>query len=328
MEISVSLIRQLDQVDPDLRNILFAILEEFERQSKERVTKDEFRELRQTVHELAQAQARTEARIDELAQAQAKTEARLDSLVQRVDELAQAQAKTEARLDSLVQRVDELAQAQARTEARLDSLVQRVDELAQAQARTEARLDSLVQRVDELAQAQAKTEARIDELAQAQAKTEAEVRKLAISHRELKTQVAGLSDSVGYGLEDRLMPYIPEYARLEFGLEVESLDRKNVIYPDGRYDEVNILARGSLNGETGYLVGECKAKPGKKDANRFASMLDRLSTVLEGRLIPVLIGYTFAPEVESHVSRKHPHIRLVKTYALEMRARGDRKASA
>ncbi|EFI35916.1 hypothetical protein Dthio_PD3357 [Desulfonatronospira thiodismutans ASO3-1] len=285
MEISVSLIRQLDQVDPDLRNILFAILEEFERQSKERVTKDEFRELRQTVHELAQAQARTEARIDELAQAQAKTEARLDSLVQRVDELAQAQARTEARLDSLVQRVDELAQAQA------------------------------------------KTEARIDELAQAQAKTEAEVRKLAMSHRELKTQVAGLSDSVGYGLEDRLMPYIPEYARLEFGLEVESLDRKNVIYPDGRYDEVNILARGSLNGETACLVGECKAKPGKKDADRFASLLERLSTVLEGRLIPVLIGYTFAPEVERHVSRKHPHIRLVKTYALEMRARGDRKAS-
>ncbi len=251
MEISVSLIRQLDQVDPDLRNILFAILEEFERQSKERVTKDEFRELRQTVHELAQAQARTEARMGELAQAQAKTEARLDSLVQRVDELAQAQAKTEA-----------------------------------------------------------------------------EVRKLAISHRELKTQVAGLSDSVGYGLEDRLMPYIPEYARLEFGLDVESLDRKNVIYPDGKYDEVNILARGSLDGETGYLVGECKAKPGKKDANRFASMLDRLSTVLEGRLIPVLIGYTFAPEVESYVSRKHPHIRLVKTYALEMRARGVRKDSA
>ncbi|WP_291319922.1 hypothetical protein [Desulfonatronospira sp.] len=293
MEISVSLIRQLDQVDPDLRNILFAILEEFERQSKERVTKDEFRELRQTVHELAQAQARTEARMGELAQAQAKTEARLDSLVQRVDELAQAQAKTEARLDSLVQRMDELAQAQAKTEARLDSLVQRVDELAQAQA-----------------------------------KTEAEVRKLAISHRELKTQVAGLSDSVGYGLEDRLMPYIPEYARLEFGLDVESLDRKNVIYPDGKYDEVNILARGSLDGETGYLVGECKAKPGKKDANRFASMLDRLSTVLEGRLIPVLIGYTFAPEVESYVSRKHPHIRLVKTYALEMRARGVRKDSA
>jgi len=229
-------------------------------------------------------------------------------------ELTQAQAKTEARLDSLVQRVDELAQAQAKTEARLDSLVQRVDELAQAQAKTEARLDSLVQRVDELAQAQAKTEA--------------EVRKLAISHRELKTQVAGLSDSVGYGIEDRLMPYIPEYARLEFGLEVESLDRKNVIYPDGRYDEVNILARGNLNGETGYLVGECKAKPGKKDADRFASMLERLSTVLEGRLIPLLIGYTFAPEVESHVSRKHPHIRLVKTYALEMRARGDRKASA
>ncbi len=234
MEISVSLMRQLDQVEPDLRNVLFAMLEEIERQSKERVTKDEFRELRQSVHELVQAQARTEARMDALAQ-------------------------------------------------------------------------------------------RMEELAQAQAKTEVEVRKLAKSHRELKTQVAGLSDSVGYGLEDRLMPYIPEYARLEFGLEVEALERKNVVYPDGKYDEVNILARGKLNGETGYLVGECKAKPGKKDADRFASMLKRLSTVLQGRLFPVLIGYTFAPKVENYVAEKHPHIRMAKTYAVEMRARSEIK---
>ncbi len=286
MEISVSLMRQLDQVEPDLRNVLFAMLEEIERQSKERVTKDEFRELRQSVHDLAQAQARTEARLEELVQAQARTEA-------RVDALAQAQARTEARVDTLSQRMEELAQAQARTEARMDALAQRMDELAQAQA-----------------------------------KTEAEVRKLAKSHRELKTQVAGLSDSAGYGLEDRLMPYIPEYARLEFGLEVEALDRKNVVYPDGKYDEINILTQGKLNGETGYLVGECKAKPGKKDADHFASMLKRLSRVLQGRLFPVLIGHTFAPEVEDYVAEKHHHIRMARTYAVEMRARNERTSTA
>jgi hypothetical protein len=96
------------------------------------------------LHELAQAQARTEQRVEELAQAQARTE-------QRVEELAQAQARTE-------QRVEELAQAQARTE-------QRVEELAQAQVRTE-------QRVEELAQAQVRTEQRVEELAQAQVRTE------------------------------------------------------------------------------------------------------------------------------------------------------------
>ncbi len=72
---------------------------------------------------MAQAQARTEKRLEELAQAQARTERRLE-------ELAQAQARTEKRLE-------ELAQAQARTEKRLE-------ELAQAQARTERRLEKLI----------------------------------------------------------------------------------------------------------------------------------------------------------------------------------------
>jgi hypothetical protein len=61
------------------------------------------------VRELAQAQARTEQRVEELAQAQARTE-------RRVEELAQAQARTE-------QSLKELAQAQARTEQAVSELV-------------------------------------------------------------------------------------------------------------------------------------------------------------------------------------------------------------
>jgi len=125
---------------------------------------------------------------------------------------------------------------------------------------------------------------------------------------------------VGYGIEDRLMPYIQDYARQEFGLEIDSLDRQNVVYDDKRYDEVNILGRGRMNGQPAYFIGECKARPGKRDADRFAAMLVRLSGVLEGRFYPVLIGYSFAPDVERYVSEKYPHIHLVKTYAVEMRA--------
>ena len=79
------------------------------------VTRADFQSLREVVQELAQAQARTEARLEELAQAQARTEARLE-------ELAQAQARTEARLERLEAIVAELAQAQARTEARVERL--------------------------------------------------------------------------------------------------------------------------------------------------------------------------------------------------------------
>ncbi|MBE3583908.1 MAG: hypothetical protein IMX01_07345 [Limnochordaceae bacterium] len=57
----------------------------------------------------------------QLAEAQKRTEARLDSLAARVEELAQAQARTEARLA-------QLADAQRRTEQRLDAFEQRTEE--------------------------------------------------------------------------------------------------------------------------------------------------------------------------------------------------------
>lgn len=76
------------------------------------VRRQDYDDLRAAVLELAQAQARTEQRVEELAQAQARTERRLE-------ELAQAQKRTE-------QRVEELAQAQKRTEAILQKLVIRV----------------------------------------------------------------------------------------------------------------------------------------------------------------------------------------------------------
>jgi hypothetical protein len=98
------------------------------------VRREDFDELRSAIAGLAQAQKRTEERVEELAQAQKRTE-------ERVEELAQAQKRTE-------ERVEELAQAQKRTE-------ERVEELAQAQKRTE-------ERVEELAQVQKRFEKHFD----------------------------------------------------------------------------------------------------------------------------------------------------------------------
>ncbi|NIR51603.1 chordopoxvirus fusion protein [candidate division KSB1 bacterium] len=66
------------------------------------VTKTEFNELKEVVHDLAEAQKRTESRVGELAE--------------RVEELAEAQMRTEAR-------VEELAEAQKRTEDELHTLI-------------------------------------------------------------------------------------------------------------------------------------------------------------------------------------------------------------
>lgn len=71
------------------------------RDLQQTVTKDDFRELKQTVSDLASAQQRTEER--------------LGGLTERVDALAAAQQRTE-------QRVEELAAAQQRTEQRVEEL--------------------------------------------------------------------------------------------------------------------------------------------------------------------------------------------------------------
>jgi hypothetical protein len=110
------------------------------------VTREDFGELTHIVGELAEAQRRTEQRIEELAEAQRRTE-------QRIEELAEAQRRTE-------QRIEELAEAQQRSEERLSRLEETVAALAEAQRRTE-------QRIEELAEAQRRTEHEIGVLVQA-----------------------------------------------------------------------------------------------------------------------------------------------------------------
>ena len=99
----------------------------------ELVKASDFTELKSIVKDLAQAQGRTEERVEELAQAQGRTE-------ERVEQLAQAQLRTEDRVGRLEAAVERLAEAQGRTE-------ERVEELAQAQQRTEVALQRLSRQV-------------------------------------------------------------------------------------------------------------------------------------------------------------------------------------
>jgi hypothetical protein len=100
--------------DPSITQVVVGVLNQVAISAVD-ATRPDLHALRETVHELAQAQLRTEARLEELAQAQARTEARLAELVQ-------AQARTEARLERLEAVMEELVQVQLRAEARLERL--------------------------------------------------------------------------------------------------------------------------------------------------------------------------------------------------------------
>lgn len=101
MMFSVNLLRQLDILEPNLKNLLWMILEEIEQHREASVTKIEFGELKEIVRDLSHAvrnlttaQARTEQRLETLAEAQNRTE-------QRLETLAEAQTRTEQEIAKL-----------------------------------------------------------------------------------------------------------------------------------------------------------------------------------------------------------------------------------
>jgi hypothetical protein len=108
MSMTVALYKKLDEVEPQLRGVLFAILEEIERQREETVTKSEFSELREIVGELALAQKQTQKELKELAEAQKQSEIRLSRLevaltrlTDTVQDLVKEHSKTRAQLNGL-----------------------------------------------------------------------------------------------------------------------------------------------------------------------------------------------------------------------------------
>lgn len=89
---------------------------------KDTVTKAEFRALAETIDSRA---SRMEAAIANLADAQARTEARMEQLAKGQVQLWEAQGRLEGRMDQLTERMDQLTE-------RMDGLTVRMGELADA----------------------------------------------------------------------------------------------------------------------------------------------------------------------------------------------------
>lgn len=207
------------------------------------------------------------------------------------------------------------------TKKEFNELKEIVKELAEAQKRSEERLTRLEQIVEELAQAQKRTEQRVEELAQAQKKTEEELRKLIAEHKETRKILGGLADTVGYGLEDKVFPYMEKFALSEFGVTVKDIGRKNIVYPDGNFDELNIYIEGQRNGQKVYLIGECKAQLGKSDIKKFSEKLERIKKFLKKETHGFIVSYSIQPQVEEYLRRFHPEIKFYYSFYFDLKYR-------
>ena len=276
MPYSTTIIRLLDRVEPPIKEVLLAILEEIEHQRKqweESVTKKEFNELKEIVAELAE-------KVNELAEAQKKTE-------QKINELVEAQKKTE----------------------------QRVNELAEAQKRTEQRVDKLEIAVRELTEAQKKTEQRVNELAEAQKKTEEEINRLVKRMDVFEERLEGISNSVGYSLENRTYKALPEILSQRYGIKVTGRLLRRYFPIGNKNIQLNIYGYGKRDGEDMVIIGECKVRPSIREITRFKKYAQKVAEIEGKNPFYIIVAHDFPPAIEDFL--RSNDIPYVWSYELE-----------
>ena len=266
MTLSVSLIRKLERVAPEMRDVLLTLVEEVERNREESVTKREFNELKEIVARLAKGQEELTRTVTDLVEAQKRTD-------QTLGELAEAQKRTE-------QRLDELAQAQRRTD-------QTLGELAEAQKRTE-------QRLGELAQAQRHTEQQLGELAEAQKRTEEGMQEMSRGLGKNREQIGGLSRSVAYALENEAYRKLPAFLAARHGIRV----RERIIRAEMADQEINLFAQATRDDQDVVLVGESVLR--LDDLSKLRKIRDKLEAVqalFDQPVVPIIVTHFVRPKV-------------------------------
>ena len=160
--------------------------------------------------------------------------------------------------------------------------------------------------MEQLAEAQNRTEARVEQLAEAQNRTEKELRELVGEHKKTRTQLGGLSATVGYRLEDEAFKALPQLLKRDFGVIVQGrLKRQYVKDNKGEEIEVNIVGEAVRDSRKVVIVGESKSQLSKNDVNRFIKKkLKRLEGLFK-EIFPVLVTYMISePDVERYVKDK------------------------
>jgi predicted nuclease with TOPRIM domain len=252
------------------------------------VLTDELLALPQTVHELAEAQRRTEEQLGQLA-------VRMDELTQRIDQLAVRMDQLTVRMDELTQRIDQLAVRMDQLAVRMDELTQRVDQLAVRMDQLAVRMDELTQRVDQLAVRMDELTQRVGQLTEAQLRMGSDVERLKGSDLERRYRERGHA-------------YFSRILRRTHVLSGDELvNLLDAAVTQGRLSEdeadeviqADVVVRGRRRDDNTevYLVVEVSWGVGLSDVQRAADRATLLAR-LGIPALPVVAGFWVTPEAE------------------------------
>jgi hypothetical protein len=189
-----------------------------------------------------------------------------------------------------------------------------IEKLTEAQKKSEERLTRVEKVVEELAEAQKRTEQRLEELAEAQKKTEDAIKKLTIKLEDMSDELGGISNTIGYGLEDKVYSVLKKVIKEDFNIDVNKLYRKNIVYSTNKFDEINIYGEGIIDGEKIYIIGECKAQFGPNDVSKYLNLLKRVEKHLVHKVTPLTVAYQYHPLAEQKLQEEK--IRYYWSYEL------------
>ena len=94
--------------------------------------------------------------------------------------------------------------------------------------------------------------------------------------KDLRKQVGGLPQSVGYGLEAYAMERIPKILAKRLGLVEESSGPEQFVYPDATEDEVDVVVRGTIGGRRMVFLCETKTNITPQEIRDFMLVADRV----------------------------------------------------
>ncbi len=132
-------------------------------------------------------------------------------------------------------------------------------------------------------------------------------------------QSSDILNDIAYGIEDGIMPYMYDFGRREFGIDVNCVERKYVIYNDGSYDEIRICAEGTISDRKSFIIGEFKGYPSETEIDQFIQKATRLKEVINDEIFLFVVGYQFSPDVETYIRDQYPSVRMYKTYEFELK---------
>jgi len=220
---------------------------------------------------------------------------RIDTFKERIEEIRVERKdfdELKGEVTKLTISVDRLAEAQAETGQKVGRLEESMAKLAEAQAKTEQKVGRLEESVDKLAVAQAKTEQ-------------------AIKH--LSINISGLSDTIGFGLEDIARTVVPGYLERHENIYIEELQR-GFIEVDGVEREIDLFGECNRDGETILIIGEVKSRIYEGEVKKFVSNVINpiRKSEKERRIYPLMFGYVIHPFAQRLAKAEGVH--LVASY--------------